>query len=189
MKRAIQTLSILIFLHLLGCTGCCEEYQCSYGELESIEFRAFNNAGESPVEVHSDTLPALAFMLQVTFRGTKMDCPENAEMRLNPFISSAYAYKCEGPVFQSPDTIVSMIITSNQAFNQNYPAGEDLTGLFVTKREAFPYSAAGWVPDLERNYYLFSKPEAALTHRFFIEMKLSDGRIFTDSTDLITLAL
>jgi hypothetical protein len=187
MRRIWQITSAFIFLYFLGCTGCCEDYECTYGELESIEIRAFNNGGQTPVELHTDTLPALAFMLQVAFRGTKMDCPDNAQIWSNPFITAAYAYKCEGPVFQSPDIIISNIITSNQAFGENYPAGEDLSRLFVSKREGFPHSAAGWTPDLERNYYLFNKPDSTATHRFYVEIILSDGRIFKDSTDLITL--
>ncbi len=188
MKRIGRIIILFVFLQWMGCTGCCENYECTYGELESVEFRAFNNAGPEPVEITIDTMPALAFILQLTFRGTKTECPENASNHGNPFISSAYAYKCIGPDFQSPDTIVSLTITSNQTFNENYPAGEDLTPLFVTKvDDGFLYGPVGWTPDLERNYYLFSKPSETATHRFFAELVLSDGRLIKDSTNFITL--
>jgi hypothetical protein len=53
--------------------------------------------------------------------------------------------------------------------------------------DGFLYGPVGWTPDLERNYYLFSKPSETATHRFFAELVLSDGRLIKDSTNFITL--
>jgi hypothetical protein len=180
-----RAILLLLIMQLTACVGCCPDYDCSYGELLEIELRAFNNGDKEPFEVLSDSIPAKALMLKLTYKGSKTECPdETAEIR-NYFTNAAFAFSCPDNLFESPDTVDSIFIKSTADFNSAFPAGSDLSELFLSRSD---YSTAvRWRPEYEKNYLLFSSPEQPTAMHFVVEVKLTSGEVFRDSTGLITL--
>ncbi len=83
-------------------------------------------------------------------------------------------------------------------FNENYPAGSDLSALFEAEYESafdsnvfFRYetfdSTAYWPPQRFARYYLFSTPDEIQTHRFIVTATLKNGVLFSDTTSSICL--
>jgi hypothetical protein len=192
---------LYLIAHLLSCcSGCICENECSYTELASIEVSNLDNAGQTPIEPISDTLDALSFMLEIKFHGKApvQSCSNVLQQCLRSLSNPALAMKCSGPVFLSPDTLRMITIQSTADFNENYPAGSDLSALFEAEYESafdsnvfFRYetfdSTAYWPPQRFARYYLFSTPDEIQTHRFIVTATLKNGVLFSDTTSSICL--
>jgi Domain of unknown function (DUF5034) len=184
--KIVRATFFLLLLQLLSqCSGCCKEFECRYSTLLSVEVESFDNSGVSPVIPATDTIAAKAYFLALTLRGTKEECTAEVIDYLKAFQNSCYALSCPDPEFQSPDTVSSINIKCTQNFDADHPTGSDLMDLFY-QRTDFVY-AENWLPDDRKEFLLMKEPSNVLTCQFYVEVNLTDGRVFRDTTNTVVL--
>jgi hypothetical protein len=199
-----KVFSILLITHLLHCcSGCdgCEE-NCRYTELGNVDVRNMDNRGVEPVPVLSDTIPANAYMLEMSFYGKAPEttCENHMKRFLQDLITpnKSFAFKCEGPLYQSPDTIQHIHISSTVDLNDDFPQGSNLSDLFERKFQQLydknEYyltdgidSTAYWPTERKARFFLFANVDSIRPHRFIVEVIMTNGHVFSDTTETIYL--
>lgn len=146
---------------------------------------SLDNSGASAIIPTTDTIPAKAYTLALTYHGTKEDCSASVKNYFQTFHNSCYAFKCDEPMLQSTDTVDHVIIRCTEDFDSEHLAGDDLSELFFRK-SGFIHSI-NWYPEDRVEYYLMFEPSGDLTCRFYVDVQTTDGRVFSDTTQVIVL--
>lgn len=170
MAMFLPGISVLIqSCHKMPCDH--EETYCS--SIKTIWLTAKDNSGirESPVK--NNEVLAKALLLD-------LDIVKKSELcsRTSAFNMAAMAYTCN--TLKYADTVVSLKITSNTAFNSELPAGADISSVFKlpslsdlnTERNMNDSSD---IYGGSYKLYLMHEPEDIDTHIFTIELVFASG--------------
>lgn len=173
-------LSILLALLFLFCTAmtCCEDdgdrvtYQMTLvgiGEPEHLD-----NSGSTPCAPLTGTIPYQAYMLKIPLE----------------FVSDEELIEAEYYDYVLNDTIATVQIISLNNYNASYPAGADVSELFID----YPIYQKNQLKDYSSRYFsgnIFYKIPRTLpdpgVHQFKIVVEMRSGKEFTKETDEIIL--
>lgn len=195
---------ILLFPLIAECViSCC--YDCYepevLGEVShcDLSVQAFNNAGTQPeFNLGDKNVPKEAFGLQLNFQMAEFSC-EAPTFQPIQFIPSTYACSggnCFYPIYIRLDSISDISITNLQDFDSNHPANSDVTDLFYGFN-SFTYQSVSELiassdltdesfPELRYRLLLMTPPKDSAEISFRVDITLSDGRTFSDSTRIVT---
>lgn len=198
MRIFYRAMVIVFACHIMACIiSCCDEVDCKVSALNSISVEIFDNSGQNPIEILSDSvaIDARGFKLNLTFEGeltSQGPCAANSNRWSDWFIGRALAMKCPINGFSSPDSIDYFLIRSNKNFNSEFPAGADLLPLFIDndrqgglkkQMQEWPY----WGDPITVELLLFEIPDSARFHQFIAEAHMTSGRVLTDSSLTVQL--
>lgn len=197
MNKIGRACIVLVVAHLVGiASSCCDEPVTLCYTLTSLETNSLDNTGAAPVPLQSDTLPAKAYVLEISFFVDDATCLLDNLGNFS-FYSSALAFDCDdNPRLILRDSIISLEITSTADFDAEHPKGTDLSGLFVKPSTAtiagqiMPFSITdpASMPSTFR-LYLVGEPETIQPHRFITTILTDTGLMLSDTTETITLTL
>ena len=202
MKTKIITFLLLpLMLDMLVACCDCDDPEKHIYTIDNLSIRSIDNRGSQPVEIDAGTVPKNAYGIKVRLPLRMVAYNRPAIRPL--FSTAAYATSCGCPpslVYSPTDSIVSFKVVTLNNFDNQHPAGADVTSLFqVFKASNRSYqSIANYLASdapvynhkLDENVeltLLLMQAPAEGQHQFHIEIKLSDNRLLSGSTSIITL--
>lgn len=168
----------------------CHKINCEYEEtycssVRTIWLTAKDNSGIREAPVKNNEVLAKALLLD-------LDIVKKSELcsRTSAFDMAAMAYTCNK--LKYADTVVSMKISSNAAFNNELLVGADLSSVFKLPSLSdlnSEYNAKDSNSIYGGSYklYLMYEPADTGTHIFTIELTLANGTSYKASTEPIKL--
>lgn len=189
MKNSFTVIKAFILIHLIMLlsfliNSCCTDYYCLY--IEGIKVQNYDNSGINPELQLNDTIPALAFMLELSFITNEQIC--KLFHGVNIGIGTANAISCDF-IIEFENQISDLSIYSTADFNDEFPAGADLSELFKSKSiDELNQTLKTEYKGLNFNYYLLKKPNWESIHQFIIQIELTNGQIFSDTTQNVVLS-
>ncbi|AXY75667.1 DUF5034 domain-containing protein [Paraflavitalea soli] len=199
MKKVIFLLLLpLLAEAVVSCCNCLEPVIQHYTN-KTISVSNLDNSAQAPIISLSNTVIKKAYGIRVQLVREKLAC---LEKRQSLFISSAYAFDCRCPPAQEyrpKDSIVSVKIYTQQAFDNTHTAGSDLSVYFkvykphyfttiddyVTKTPVVLFDSKELQPNID--FLLMTPPAMNVEHKFKIQLILSDGRILEGETPTVKL--
>lgn len=175
-----KLLLIMSILYLpYGCSSD-DEGSAIAGDIVGIELKQLNNAAKEPSFPTNERLPKEAYLLAI---GLKVDS--------KPWDNSIYYY------YELSDPIASIKIITVTDFNEEYPAGSDVSELF----KQYPLQLKGWVYDStteDKPIFQITQNESYIykalltypapgTYQFKVELTLRSGLQFVEETEAIEL--
>ena len=207
-KFVIKVAAVLFALCVLK--SCCSFFRsCECDEtpipfiLNRLNINNLDNSGTYASVTESDTMCTSAVAFEILINDTSLYYPyySNSQLQRAPFgFSSAWAEECE-PGFTSNEKIERIEIYSLFDLNENIFADDEVSAFFYGQSDYYPSSGmyaslsdvisylnslASYYPQLTFKVFL-SKPIENNRARFLFNVFLSDGRILSDTTRLITV--
>lgn len=198
LKKVLFVISITFSLRVLS--SCCDcpptsEFQYSF---DYISVYNLDNSGKESVISQTNVIPKEAYGILIDFSLLKIS--------LNSFhlkgFSEANAFDCFCPPetrYTPKDTITSIVIISNNVFDNQHPAESNISDLFkilgsdnyISIQEYLKKSEKIYEynkPENEKiNLFLLQPPSSAGDFRFTVEVHLSDNRILSMIANPVTL--
>lgn len=181
-------LNILVAVLCLGLFSCENDASISF-RFTDLKLEHAINDSVYPTPTSLDSIPAEGYVLR---------------MNLFPFES----YNDGGDLdFEHPpqntNKPISILVTSNDHFDQNHSAGDTLNDLFLIFNDSYYNTSTldeleiggGYNPNysVQRPYpehadlLLMKKPNLSEYHSFKVELLMRDSTVFIDSTSIIKL--
>ena len=204
-NRRIKIMYVRFFIFCsLACifslVGCPSVEDCgpfpSHFNVKGLNSESYRITNFTQYQAYSVTLATAApvradsFMLGITF--TYEDIYANR-------LTIPKAYACSPKIPTSNEIVESIVITSNQAFDDSHLAGDTLNDIFEIvyldfdgTEYSYPMSIDQFVssgPTAKKFYYLSlkSSPLKAANHNFSVYYKQTNGETYQDSTATIYL--
>jgi len=206
LKKILIVLSIPVMAEIaIACCDCLETISKNYSH-KSIVVQHLDNSGEKP-EVTYGSVPKHAYGVRVTFTREVVACRAK---QTPTFFQSAYAFSCDCPpelTIAPKDSIVSIHLFAEHDFDPSHPADSDVSDYFkVYFPDAFSFTSIEDYLQPVINYRGYSNlvlfdesqleeeltlllmtPPENTVNKFRIQITLSDGRIFEQTTEEIDL--
>jgi hypothetical protein len=149
---------------------------------DSVKVFNVDNTGPQPVEDEIDTVAAEGFALRFQFAQTMLECRRTFSIGMT---GSAYAFSCPDPALIPKDTLDSMAIVADVAFDTQHPPGTPLNDCFIGRNSTdiftqFTQHSPGII-------FLAKLPENDITTRFAVAFYYNGNKILRDTTETITL--
>ena len=198
--RRVLLLFLLAFMAELAisCCDCPELTILDYNSC-SLTVQNLDNEGRLPRTSIARSINKNAFGLELAILQSEFICKSQ---RPSLFLNSAWAISCEcEPAVQylPLQEIEDVQIISLNDFNPDHPAGSDITSLFrVYDRFEF-YNVKTYLLSLQTIRFDFLDPEEKLQlllidppsdtneQQFEITLSLSDGRVLSAESPIVTL--
>ena len=199
MKKVLTLLLIPFFADMLVACCDCDEPQFFKYTNSSLQVQNLDNRGQSAMPATGGIALKEAYGIRI-----KVHCETTASATVpfSFFLSSGYAFSCrcgEPVQYLAKDSITSLRIITINDFDTEHKAGSDITDHFKLNAGYYFISIADYLKQEAPVFYmeadkntildalLIQYPNQSGTHRFRIEMNLSDGRTLSQETDTIDL--
>lgn len=196
-KVVFIVLTVFAVRIFISCCDCpvTTTFMYSFGHISVYNL---DNSGKELVISQSNSIPKRAYGIRIDLSLLKLS---SNTFRLNAF-TDARAFDCFCPPetqYTPKDTITSISVTTDIAFNNQYPAESDVSDLFrvlgsgryITIGEHLKSPEAIYentTPDDEKiELFLLQPPDNAGEYLFKVEVFLSDGRILSMTADPVNL--
>lgn len=199
MKKVIFLLLLPLMAEVVvSCCNCIEPVIQHYTN-KTISLSHLDNSGQEAIVSASNTVLKSAYGIRLQLIREKLAC---LQQRPSLFLPSAYAMGCHCPPPQqylAKDSIASITLFTLADFDNDHPAGADLSGYFkvykpysYTPIEDFVKNAPGTLFDERElsttiDLFLMAVPAVGGDHRFKVQVRLSDGRILEQETSPVKL--
>ncbi len=206
--RKVLFLLILPFVaeFIIACCNCNLDTQYGYFSNCNINISELDNSGEKAVVTTSNTIPKEAFGIRISIDRVDNTCYFNSTPS---FLYSAFATSCDCPPefeYLAKDSIVDIEIITTNSYNTivngvstSHNAGSDISKFFYAYSNYEYIEISKYIKNM--NYgiknniieqytfdlLLMSPPEVTSQHQFIVNIELSDGRVLSEQTNLITL--
>jgi len=195
-KVIIVIVSAFLVRTAISCCDCIvpTKYQYSF---DYISVYNLDNSGKDPIISPNNHVPKQAYGILIDFALHKLSISKSQIKGFQD--ASAFDCFCEDSIYSPKDTITSISITTNSYFNSQHPAESDISNMFkIVGRDSY-ISILDYLkmpeqvyfhyePHNEKlNLFLIQAPEIAGDFRFNVEVLLSDNRMLTMTTGLVTL--
>jgi len=205
-KKVLFILMLPVVIEVIAsCCDCLEIIYKNYSN-QSIVINNLDNSGAEPIITSSNTIPKNAYGIKVGLHREIVACNRK---NIQTFIQSAYATSCECPPpnqFLPKDSVTSFKILTLYDFDLNHSADSDISDYFkiynqfsfititdYLKSDKDYYSNSNLILynendlEIELDLLLMTAPSINITHKFKIQIVLSDGRILEQETSEIEL--
>lgn len=166
--------------------------------ISGLEVSLYDNSGEWAVVADTDTIPAVAFVIKADLHADFAALEEPAKPTFSLF-PEAMAFS-PAEYFESIETVSEIRIITMTDYDNDHPVNTDVSEYFLIGRQGYPHlymSAAEFLKGGEGYtmthyndhiwFYLQTQPDNAGEYQFITEFELSDGRVLSDTCDLIYL--
>ena len=207
-KFFIILLIINVVKVFFSCNGCdCPDHYIEF-DYKKLMIKNLNNNYCRETYSESDTMKNAAVAFEITIFESDTFILYTAQNKIIPFgISQCYAisYDCECSIlFKPKQKITDINIITLTQLSEEIPTGTDITNLFVGYHEnnyghcGGLYVSMGEIlkninPEMlydekEVSFKVFLKSQLDVSEiQFVISAELSDSRILTDTTSIITI--
>jgi hypothetical protein len=189
---------VLIFNLISIIQSCCtEEYEYKWTD---VRIDILDNAGELPILTTNYPVNKKALGFRIALSDTAIQIVQGFRL-----MNTTYATSC-GQNYTRTHNLVSLKIKTLFEYSQKYPGGSDITGLFMGRESENTKSAYASIEDtiskinekprtystvytgyIDFDLYLLDTTAITGEQRFEVELKMSDGTVFTQQTDTIAL--
>lgn len=198
--RVLLLLTVPFMLRVLAACSIdgCEDagiYQYSH---KSFEVSAIDNSGSQPVVVTSGEVVERAFGIRLSVdRDQIASIFQHSDFS---FFTPLSATDCEPAHYIAEDSIVTLKVYTVEDFDAEHGAGSDVSEYFRFFHHSYYVALDDYIGvfgaetiintgDLEKeiDLLLMTVPELNTTHQFKVQVVLSDGRVFEETTPTIDL--
>ena len=198
-KKVLIIMMFPIAVNLIvGCCDCLETILFDYTNC-SISIENLDNSGKEPIVSSSDSILIEAFWLRINIEREEDIC-DNYYQPL--FITSAYARGCDCPpeeLYQPLDSIISVKLITLRDFDSTHVANDFISEYFSVRRSTELISIEEFInsqiynildinnSNLNFDLMLMIPPKRGKEHLFEVQIELSDGRVLSETSNLIEL--
>lgn len=180
---------------LVACCACEEPIHYNYSHCE-FDYQHLNNAGAQAVVADGVVLKE-AYGIRLLVNRSQMNCQIQSPISIFSTAAMASQCSCRDFKYSYNDNLQRIRITSVNEFDENHPAGSEVTdlfgiflnndyyGLYETNELVSRYG--GSEDQFSLDMMLMLAPEIAGEHAFEIKVELTDGRVFQLKTASIIL--
>jgi hypothetical protein len=178
---------------VISCCNCMETTTYYYSN-KALSVSNLDGSGHQAVISQSDTILKKAYGIRVDLVREQVACSPKWQ---SPFVNSAYAFSCGCPPAQeylARDSITTIRIFTNFAFDSNHPTGSDISVYFKILQAYTFYTIVDYIRltpvilhdqrelSVTRDFLLMVPPTLGSDHSFKIQYTLSDGRVLERET-------
>ena len=197
-KVAFLLLFPFIAQVVISCCNCMETTTYYYSN-RALSVSNLDGSGHQAVLSQSATILKKAYGIRVDLVREQVACSPRWQ---SPFINSAYAFSCKCPPAQeylARDSITSIRIITNFAFDSNHPAGSDVSAYFKIFKAYTFYTIGDYLRytpvtlhdqrelSVSIDFLLMEPPTLGSDHHFKVQYMLSDGRVLERETSPVKL--
>lgn len=197
-RRAICILTVILVLDVLAACNCPDPQLFKYTN-SSLLVEHLDNRGQSPVAITGGSALKAAYGIRMTIHcETTVFNTVPVGLLLNR--SYATSWECPEPIqYHAKDSIVALRIISLGDFDNDHPAGSDISSAFKLFREQGFVSITDYLEEKPTVFYmeenknivldalLISPPVNDGDYSFRVEIETSDGRQLIQDTSEILL--
>ncbi|RLD55973.1 MAG: hypothetical protein DRJ01_15910 [Bacteroidetes bacterium] len=207
MKKLINAISFLILINIIKLFSGCGPCDCNIApgtfDFTQIKTENINNAGRWHSITESDTLKAAAVAFKISVSGN--DTLLSAYHISSFGFSQACAFECYCPIPFKPNQLIEDIsIKTIYDLSDDMPAGSDITNFFVGYTDNYSNTSDKLYLSIDEilnkinpdmlydtqtvSFQVYLKKEITVQKaQFLFSITLSDGRVLSDTTSLITI--
>lgn len=203
-KKTGIIISIVFFVRILSsCFPCDCSDEVFFFDFEKVEIINLDNSQFWVNELEADTMKKAAVAFEIRIKPDEEQY-EQYVCNFSYSFSSAYAFSCDcSPKFKANQQISKIKIITLFDISDQAKANSDVTDLFVAYKENYYGSNQLYIPipnlyerinsdiyyDTQvQGFQLFMTQEIQNdSAQFIIEIELSDNRVLSDTTNILTI--
>lgn len=193
-NRMVQQFKLIYLLCVIVLLGSCENDQTLKYKWTNLDLAHLDNSGYSPVITTADSLPKSVYGLRLflypveTSRtGRRFDVYESTVTNDNPVeaitISSNSVINTPTQTFAAGDPINTLFYVFNNSYKTAIP-------LNLSSLNGTAYYNENYADEPFPKYVdllLMNPPTNVASHRFIVNIRLTQGQIFSDTASIIKL--
>lgn len=195
LKKSIVVLALLLMVDLLiaCCGGCPEPIIGNYSNC-STTIENLQITQKSSTVTESKSLSKYHYGIRVTIQRSEDVCMKRNN---SLFTQSAYACDCDFDKYFPRDSIVAVVVKTENDFDEEHPAGSDISDLFEVD-ERYYIGISDYIETIELIEYdnvgtfefdlvMRNPPTIGTKHQFEVIIEFSDGRVQNAYTGVLEL--